>query len=229
MPRGYGSGVGKIRGGTTTRRIARARREALSRLAAQKVTLYTCVPTDRAGTQAAIERAAQADPIHAKNAYPDVYAAWAAGELRLWRLTIAFNTIGAVGDWVDAACGTRPPFVDLWEAGHVYPRWEELVRVSALTGTSLPDLLSAPQRWEPPRSGRCASAVFADHLRVRYHPAIVSLTTTGQEVTKEAIHNAFTEAKGEYFGPLISSLRAARREHDPGRERADREITETIR
>lgn len=188
-----------------------------------------CVPTDRAGAQAATERAALADPIHAKNAYPNVYAEWKAGELRPWRLTIAFNTVGAVGDWVDAACGTRPPFVDLWEAGHVYPRWEELVRVGALTGTPLPDLLSAPQRWEPPRSGRCASAAFADHLRTRYHPAVVSLTTTGQELTQDAINDAVAEAKSEYFGPLMSSLRAAIGEHELGRDRTDREITDIIR
>ncbi|AMM22891.1 hypothetical protein AX769_22425 (plasmid) [Frondihabitans sp. PAMC 28766] len=85
------------------------------------------------------------DPTAAAVDQPAAFAAWSAGALRPWRLTAACQRTGiGDGDWVDVACGAALDVqeVDLWEAGGVYPKWEQLVRFAALTDTPLTELLN---------------------------------------------------------------------------------------
>jgi hypothetical protein len=62
------------------------------------------------------------------------YRLWQAGELRPYRITWALNAKGLFGPEVDAACGAAEPDVDLWEAGKLYPTWEQVLLLAELTG-----------------------------------------------------------------------------------------------
>lgn len=66
---------------------------------------------------------------------------WAAGLMQPVRITHALGD--REGAWVDEACGVREPTVDQWEAGTVYPTWEQVLALSALTGYT-PRLLCDP-------------------------------------------------------------------------------------
>lgn len=70
------------------------------------------------------------------------YRLWRAGELRPYRITIALNAQGLYGPEVDVACGAREPDVDLWEAGKLYPTWEQLLLLADLTGVTARSLCS---------------------------------------------------------------------------------------
>lgn len=59
---------------------------------------------------------------------------WAAGLVRPWRITMMLNANMLYGPEVDEACGAREPDVDLWEAGKLYPSWEQLKLLAELTG-----------------------------------------------------------------------------------------------
>ncbi len=60
--------------------------------------------------------------------------AWDRGALRPWLLTMALDMRGLDGPEVDVACSVEEPMVDLWEAGEVYPTWEQLLALAELTG-----------------------------------------------------------------------------------------------
>ncbi len=59
---------------------------------------------------------------------------WAAGLVVPQRITEALNVKGLVGPEVDEKCLATEPDVDRWEAGDLYPSWEQLVALSKLTG-----------------------------------------------------------------------------------------------
>ncbi|MDX3661252.1 hypothetical protein PV646_28440 [Streptomyces sp. ID05-26A] len=59
---------------------------------------------------------------------------WAAGLVVPWRITQALNAADLYGPEVDLACGAREPDVDQWEAGELYPTWEQLQLLAKLTG-----------------------------------------------------------------------------------------------
>jgi hypothetical protein len=59
---------------------------------------------------------------------------WAAGQVKPYRITRALNLRGLYGPEVDEACGAKEPDVDMWEAGTLYPTWEQLVKLAKLTG-----------------------------------------------------------------------------------------------
>ncbi len=59
---------------------------------------------------------------------------WAAGMVVPHNISTALDAMGLEGPEVDAECGVREPAVDLWEAGKLYPTWDQLVRLAALTG-----------------------------------------------------------------------------------------------
>lgn len=69
---------------------------------------------------------------------PDVhdsaFAAWRRGEVNPSALTMALDSRGLYGPHVDIACGVEEPAVDQWEAGALYPSWEQLQALAALTG-----------------------------------------------------------------------------------------------
>lgn len=62
-----------------------------------------------------------------------VYAAWRRGEVNPAALTMALDYRGLYGPQVDRACGVEEPAVDQWEAGALYPRWEQLQALAVLT------------------------------------------------------------------------------------------------
>lgn len=50
-------------------------------------------------------------------------------------ITAALNKWDLYGPEVDIACGAREPDVDLWEAGKLYPRWDQILKLADLTRT----------------------------------------------------------------------------------------------
>jgi len=64
------------------------------------------------------------------------YKLWRAGELRPDRITMALNAAKLYGPEVDVACGAAEPDVDLWEAGKLYPTWEQVLLLAKLTGVT---------------------------------------------------------------------------------------------
>lgn len=64
------------------------------------------------------------------------YRLWRAGELRPYLVTRVLDAAGLDGPEVDVECGTQEPDVDLWEAGKLYPTWEQLRRLAKLTGVT---------------------------------------------------------------------------------------------
>lgn len=67
----------------------------------------------------------------------EAYRKWDAGLLVPHRITLALDSRGLEGPEVDAACGAAEPDVDRWEAGELYPTWEQLKLLSNLTGLAL--------------------------------------------------------------------------------------------
>lgn len=59
---------------------------------------------------------------------------WAMGLVVPAHITIALDAAGLYGPEVDVACGVVEPAVDMWEAGRLYPTWEQIVALAQLTG-----------------------------------------------------------------------------------------------
>jgi hypothetical protein len=59
--------------------------------------------------------------------------AWEDGRLRPFVISQALDMCGLYGPQVDEACGTMEPAVDMWEAGQLYPTWDELRALAELT------------------------------------------------------------------------------------------------
>lgn len=64
----------------------------------------------------------------------DVYEAWRDGLLSPRAITAALDMRQLYGPEVDRACGVQEPAVDQWEAGQLYPSWEQVEALSRLTG-----------------------------------------------------------------------------------------------
>lgn len=64
----------------------------------------------------------------------EAHRLWHAGLTVPYWVTTALDVRELDGPEVDEACGTQEPAVDLWEAGQLYPEWEELLRLALLTG-----------------------------------------------------------------------------------------------
>ncbi|WP_404316308.1 hypothetical protein [Prescottella equi] len=60
------------------------------------------------------------------------YDLWQAGKLVPWAITHLLDAGGHAGPSVDLACGVQEPAVDLWEAGRLYPSWEQTVALARL-------------------------------------------------------------------------------------------------
>lgn len=59
---------------------------------------------------------------------------WAAGLVRPAAITFALDANGLYGPEVDAVCLAAEPDVDMWERGALYPTWEQLCALAAMTG-----------------------------------------------------------------------------------------------
>ena len=62
------------------------------------------------------------------------YKLWRAGQIHPFRITMALDARRLCGPQVDAACGAAEPDVDLWEAGKLYPTWEQVRLLAELCG-----------------------------------------------------------------------------------------------
>lgn len=60
---------------------------------------------------------------------------WRMGLVIPAHITYALDKHDLQGPEVDIACGAREPDVDLWEAGKLYPRWDQILLLSKLTQT----------------------------------------------------------------------------------------------
>lgn len=61
---------------------------------------------------------------------------WAAGMVVPYMITLALDAKSLFGPEVDLACGVEEPAVDMWEAGRLYPTWEQLCALAELTGNT---------------------------------------------------------------------------------------------
>lgn len=59
--------------------------------------------------------------------------AWQQGRVIPYRITTALDIRALYGPEVDQACGVEEPAVDQWEAGELYPTWEQLLALAELT------------------------------------------------------------------------------------------------
>lgn len=57
---------------------------------------------------------------------------WQAGNIIPWRITVALDAHALYGPEVDRACGVEEPAVDQWEAGTLYPTWDQLCALATL-------------------------------------------------------------------------------------------------
>ncbi|MEX7469096.1 hypothetical protein AB4Z39_05215 [Mycobacterium adipatum] len=64
----------------------------------------------------------------------DPFDAWREGLVSPRAITAALDVRALYGPEVDEACGVQEPAVDQWEAGQLYPSWEQLEALSRLTG-----------------------------------------------------------------------------------------------
>ncbi|MGJ6127377.1 hypothetical protein QN239_32885 [Mycolicibacterium sp. Y3] len=62
------------------------------------------------------------------------FEAWRDGLVSPRAITAALDMRALYGPEVDRACGVEEPAVDQWEAGQLYPSWEQLQALSRLTG-----------------------------------------------------------------------------------------------
>lgn len=58
------------------------------------------------------------------------------GHLAPWRITLCLDEKGLHGPEADEQCGAAEPDVDLWEAGVLYPTWEQVVALARLCGVT---------------------------------------------------------------------------------------------
>ena len=151
-------------------------------------------------------RAAGVDAVGLAAQYPALFAQWQNGGLRPTAVTLAFDphahagrggagaTTVFVGEWVDVACGVQEPAVDSWEAGLLYPTWEQLCKLAALTGTSLETLFTAPGVLEG--LAGCVQEPLTFALRQGFHPAIVASTVSvhPHQPSVEEMANAIAQA-----------------------------------
>lgn len=63
----------------------------------------------------------------------DPFEAWREGLVSPRAITAALDMRALYGPEVDEACGVQEPAVDQWEAGQLYPSWEQLEALSRLT------------------------------------------------------------------------------------------------
>lgn len=93
----------------------------------------------KAGVRLTPAEAAANDRHRAERAYwkrkrdQDAYDLWRQGKLVPHRITAALDLRELYGPEVDEACGAKEPDVDMWEAGTLYPTWEQFLALAKLT------------------------------------------------------------------------------------------------
>ncbi|MGW4488403.1 hypothetical protein ACWEOE_31730 [Amycolatopsis sp. NPDC004368] len=69
-------------------------------------------------------------------ALEQAHQAWREGRVIPASITAALDMHGLYGPEVDEACGAREPDVDRWEAGDLYPTWDQLRKLADLCGVT---------------------------------------------------------------------------------------------
>jgi hypothetical protein len=77
-------------------------------------------------------RKAQTD-LAEKRILAEARSGWEQGLVRPFRITNALDSRGLDGPEVDEACLAHEPDVDQWEAGTLYPTFEQLLALAKLT------------------------------------------------------------------------------------------------
>lgn len=99
--------------------------------AGERITEAEALERARARRAKRNHGAYQAKRIAARDAAKE-RADWEAGHVRPYLITMCLDSLGLYGPEVDEACGVQEPTVDLWEAGKVYPTWEQLQALAEL-------------------------------------------------------------------------------------------------
>lgn len=108
----------------------------------------------RAGVRLTDAEARRVDARRARSrhaaaaAEQEAYRQWDAGLLVPARITTALDLRGLAGPGVDAACDAAEPDVDRWEAGELYPTWNQLRLLARLTELPLRFFFLPPARPE---------------------------------------------------------------------------------
>jgi hypothetical protein len=97
--------------------------------AGQRLTEQEIADRGRAVVGRRNQQKAEAEAREARD-----YRLWAAGLLKPWLITFKLDAMNLYGPEVDVACGAREPDVDLWEAGRLYPTWEQTKLLAKLVG-----------------------------------------------------------------------------------------------
>lgn len=73
------------------------------------------------------------DDLSEKRILSEARRGWEQGLVRPFRITYALDSRGLDGPEVDEACLAHEPDVDRWEAGLLYPTFEQLLALAKLT------------------------------------------------------------------------------------------------
>lgn len=104
-------------------------------------------------------------------------ALYRGGHLSPWRITAALDAKGLWGPEVDIACGAAEPDVDLWEAGVLYPTWEQVQALAKLCGCTARFLMD---------DARDGSKIRWAQTSLRFHQAVAEPDLV-EKFTPEAI------------------------------------------
>lgn len=80
-----------------------------------------------------IRRRKVQNDLAAKRILVEARRGWEQGLVRPFRITYALDSRGLDGPEVDEACLAHEPDVDRWEAGLLYPTFEQLLALAKLT------------------------------------------------------------------------------------------------
>lgn len=98
---------------------------------------FHVITGDVTATSRATKRTAGSSTLtrHIVASYDDAvaHARWAAGMVVPHNITTALDLLDLFGPEFDRACNAAEPEVDQWEAGKLYPRWDQLLALAALT------------------------------------------------------------------------------------------------
>lgn len=101
---------------------------------------------------------------------------WLDGLVVPSHITVALDALNLYGPEVDEACGAKEPEVDLWEAGKLYPTFEQILLLAELTGKN-PEFFMAP-----------ITTLWAGETSMRFHvPRGTTLPMPIHQFTAEAM------------------------------------------
>jgi hypothetical protein len=113
------------------------------------------------------------------------YQDWAAGLLSPDRITLALDAKGLEGPEVDAQCLAQEPEVDQWEAGTLYPSWEQTKALAELCGVTPRFLMNRFN--DPLGTGVDVRAIRSAKTTLRFHAKLPDEPPPIERFTEDAI------------------------------------------